>query len=169
MILTPHAIIGAAVANIFPNNPELGFALAYFSHYAMDAVPHNHYKIGNLIPKKSDTFVSVLNNLGAIYHLFLIGLDFLIGTIIAILIFSRDWHSLFITLVGVLGGVLPDFLQAVYFKFKKEPFITLQKIHKFFEHKPDLDDRPILGSVIQISVVVIVVIASILISLHGKV
>lgn len=164
MILTPHAIIGAAVSNIFPNHPEVGFILAYLSHYAMDAVPHNHYKINSFIVDKND-ISPVLNNKKTIIQLLSIIFDFLAGTIIAVMIFSRDWHSLFITLIGVAGGVMPDFFQFLYFKYKKQPFISLQKFHKIFEHKPDLDDRPITGTLIQILVVMLFVFFSLWISM----
>jgi hypothetical protein len=33
MILTTHAITGAAVASVFPNNPALGFVAGFASHF----------------------------------------------------------------------------------------------------------------------------------------
>ena len=165
MILTPHTIIGAAIANIFPSNPEIGFVLAFFSHYAMDAIPHNHYKHDSLILKKTESIASIFHNIKAFLQLTLILADFFVGTFIAILIFSRDWNSLFITLLGVLGGVLPDFFQFLYFKFKKEPFISLQKFHGKFEHNPNLDDRPVTGTLIQVLTVMLFVFLSLWVSM----
>jgi len=129
MILTPHAIIGAAVSNAFPGYPILGFA-------------------------------SFVNNFKALYQLLMICLDFFFGLFLAVLIFSRDWNTLIITLLGVAGGVLPDFLRFFYYKYKKEPFVSLAKFHDIFESKNCLDHKPIIGSIIQITTTVVFVLLS---------
>ena len=164
MILTPHAIIGAAVSNMIPIYPELGFILAFSSHYVLDSIPHNHYKHDSFILKETKSIASLFHNIKGLYQFSLIIFDFLIGLFLSILIFSRDWDTLLITLLGVAGGVLPDFLQFLYFKFKKWPFISFQKFHGKFEHRPSLDDRPILGTIIQVLMIIFFVLLSLCIS-----
>ena len=60
MTLTPHSIVGAAIANLMPENPELGFAIAWASHYALDTIPHREYDIDHLFnnaKRHSDPFL----------------------------------------------------------------------------------------------------------------
>jgi len=130
------------------------------SHYAMDSVPHNHYNHDNFIIKETKSIASLVHNTKAVYQLLMIIFDFFIGTFLAVLIFSRDWHTLLITLLGIAGGVLPDFLQFLYFKYRKEPFVSLIKFHGKFESKRNLDHEPIKGALIQIVTTTIIVIIS---------
>ena len=62
MILTPHSIVGAALANAFPDNPALGFGLAFASHYVLDMLPHTEYNISNLLDKDTKQLNSVFKN-----------------------------------------------------------------------------------------------------------
>jgi len=88
MILTPHAIIGAAFSNVFPGYPVIGFFLALSSHYVMDSIPHNHYDHDNFIIKKTSSIASLVNNAKAVYQLLMIIFDFFIGALLAILVFQ---------------------------------------------------------------------------------
>jgi hypothetical protein len=149
MILTPHAIIGAAIANVLPGHPVVGFVLAVASHYLVDMIPHNHYEHQHYILKETNSIASLSHNVRAIYQFVLIIFDFCGGVFISILLFSRDWHSLFITLLGVAGGVLPDFLQFLYYKYKHRHLKTHMDFHGKFETKNNLDHNPALGALIQ--------------------
>ena len=79
MILTPHAIIGASLVNIFPNDPALGFGLAFFSHYVLDMLPHKDYDIDNFLETETKTVKSIFHNAGAALHLLFISLDFIVA------------------------------------------------------------------------------------------
>ena len=160
MILTPHAIIGAAVSNMLPIYPELGFVLAFFSHYIADSIPHNHYRHDSFILKETKCIASLIHNIKGLYQFSLIMFDFFIGLFLSILIFSRDWNTLLITLLGVIGGVLPDFLQFLYFKFKKWPFVSLQKFHGKFECKKNIEHKPFLGASIQLATIIFFILIS---------
>ncbi|MFA6227059.1 MAG: hypothetical protein WC631_01075 [Candidatus Paceibacterota bacterium] len=149
MILTPHAIVGAAVASALSGHPVVGFALAIASHHVLDMIPHSHYEHHHFDLRVVDSLPALSHNIRAVYQLFLILFDFSIGTLLAILVFARDWHTLFITLLGVAGGVLPDFFQFIYFSYKKEPVHSLVRFHSKFETKNNLDHRPFLGAFIQ--------------------
>ncbi|MCX6717174.1 MAG: hypothetical protein NTU76_00670 [Candidatus Taylorbacteria bacterium] len=164
MILTPHAIIGSAVSNMLPIYPELGFVLAFLSHYVIDSIPHNHYAHDSFILKETKSIASLIHNIRGLYQFSIIIFDFLIGLFLSILIFSRDWDTLLITLLGVAGGVLPDFLQFLYFKFKKWPFISLQKFHGKFECKKNIEHKPFLGASIQITTIIFFIFVSFLVS-----
>lgn len=156
MILTPHAIVGAAIANLVPENPELGFLLAYASHYALDMIPHRDYDIDGFFDEKEKTFRSVLTSARSALKLVMIGSDFFIGAGICILLFVRNRESLIATLAGIAGGVLPDFLQLVYYTFKKHPWTGFQKIHDFFHAKDKMKDKPVRGILVQIFAPIVV-------------
>lgn len=167
MVLTAHSIVGSALANLFPNNPALGFTLAFASHYLIDAIPHKEYEIEGFFDEKEETFNSVFKNLISLKKFLFIGSDFTIGLILSLLIFVRDEKSLIATLVGVLGGVLPDFLQFLYFKYKVEPFVFIQKyIHDVFHNPDKMMDRPIRGYINQIFTVALFILLFILIKGH---
>ncbi len=153
MILIPHTIVGAAVTNLFPNHPMIGFALALGSHYALDMIPHAEYKLDGFFDENSRTMKSIWNNTKAYFHLFRVALDLLIGIILCAIIFVRGEQSLFLTALGVFAGILPDFFQFLYFKYKKEPWIFLQKVHDFF-HNSNKEQKIFWGSLSQIFSVV---------------
>jgi hypothetical protein len=45
MILTTHAVVGAAIASFVPSHPATAFALGFASHFILDAIPHVDYPI----------------------------------------------------------------------------------------------------------------------------
>jgi len=153
MILTPHSIVGAAIANLMPENPELGFALAYASHYALDVIPHRDYDIDHFFDKDQKTFRSIFTSAKAGMNLLIIGFDFLIGAGICFLLFVRNRQTLIATLAGIAGGVLPDVLQFIYFTFQNHPWKIFQKIHDFFHSADKMIDRPVQGIVVQIAAI----------------
>ena len=153
MTLATHAVFGAGIAQIFPNHPIVGFGLGFASHFALDAIPHWDYKILSLQKKnESDNMTSDMKvDINFFYDFLRIGSDFSIGIILSLLFFANDLstHSIILALAGAIGGVLPDFLQFVYFKLRCEPLISLQKFHIFIHAKKKLDDYPKLGFSIQ--------------------
>jgi len=155
MILTPHAIVGAALANIFPSDPALGFGLAFVSHYVLDMMPHTDYKIDNFVDKETKTVRSIFKSAGSALHLLSIAFDFLIAMFLCVLFFVRDEKSALITLVGIVGGLLPDFFQFLYLKYKNQPWIFLQKVHDklHFEIKTKY-----LGILVQIFLPILILV-----------
>jgi hypothetical protein len=149
MILTSHAIVGASLANVLPNNPVVGFGLAFISHYAIDMIPHTDYDISNFLQHETKTIKSILRNAGAALHLLFIVADFIFAILLCILFFVRDGKSLTITLMGITGGVLPDFLQFLYFKYKKQPWIFFQRIHDKFHFTKELRNQEFWGIFFQ--------------------
>jgi hypothetical protein len=53
-------------------------------------------------------------------------------------------------MLGIIGGVLPDFLQFVYTRFPHQPIVLIQKFHDFMHAKHSLSGRPFAGVSLQI-------------------
>lgn len=159
MILTPHAIVGAAIVNIFPDHPVIGFSLAFASHYLLDLIPHKEYHLHGFIDENAKTVASVIGNFkSTIKSILSISFDFIIGIILSSLFFISDSRTFYLTLLGVAAGVLPDFFQFLYLKYKREPWIWFQKIHDYFHSEDKMEDKPIKGYLIQVSVSLIFII-----------
>jgi preprotein translocase subunit SecE len=156
MILTPHAIVGAAIANIFPDDPALGFGLAFVSHYVLDMLPHTEYDIGSLFNKESRTFNSVFKNKGAIVHFLFILADFIVAILLCALIFVRNEKSAVITFMGILGGLLPDFFQFMFYKFKGEPWKFYQNIHDKLHKIIKVKNEKFWGTFLQIFIPILI-------------
>ena len=150
MILTPHAIVGAALANMFPNDPALGFGLAFASHYLLDLVPHTDYDISNFADSDTKTVKSIFKNAGAALHFLFIFADFIAAIFLCFLIFVRNDRTLLLTFIGIVGGLLPDFLQFLYYKFKKQPWIFFQKVHDKFHYFIKIKSEFFWGILFQI-------------------
>lgn len=151
MILATHAVAGTAVALVFKSSPVLAFFAAFASHFLLDAMPHLDHPIKSLERKsessKEDTLRGriLFSDPKFLKDFFHIGLDGLIGTVLA---FYAAWpesgETAFIVALGVLGGVLPDFLQLVYYMFKKGPIVYLQRFHVWIHAKFQITDRTFL-------------------------
>lgn len=145
MTLTAHAIVGAAVASALPQEPLLAFALACGSHFLVDAIPHYDYQVRSpsihpLIASKMTYDLTLFLDLCAI------GLDALLGLVISVLLFGLSP----VVLLGIAGGMLPDFLQFVWMRLKVEPFSSLQRFHQWIHSKNHLLGRPIFGFISQV-------------------
>jgi hypothetical protein len=136
MILTTHAIIGAALASFFPSHPAAAFAAGFVSHFALDAIPHVDY------PIKSR---SVNPRIGApmafdralLQDAVTIGFDGLFGIMAALFLFGTA-ASFWAILMGAIGAILPDPLQFVHTRFPREPLRTLQRFHRWAHTKKRL-------------------------------
>ncbi len=160
MVLATHIVIGSAVASLFPNNPIVGFSLAFVSHFAMDAIPHWDYKLKSKVdlgenpgdPLDSDLEISPQ----FVRDLFCIGLDILIGVALAIFILGgAGKFSLSALVAGASGGVLPDFLQFAYMKIRRDPLTSLQQLHHFIHTKKRIRN-PLIGIILQLVVIILV-------------
>lgn len=132
MTLTAHAIVGASVAQLFPNHPVLAFSAGFVSHFLLDAVPHKDYRLASFKKNEHDRLKdSFAYDKKFIFDLVKIATDFSLGFIFVYLIYSFQIKTslLVTTLAGATGAVLPDALQFVYFNFRHEPLTTLQKFH----------------------------------------
>ena len=159
MTLSTHAIFGAAVASTISSHPILGFVLAFISHFLLDAIPHWDYHLSSHASDGHDHLNDdLVLNKAFIKDLSKIGLDMLLGLLI-VLIIASQYQNLFIPLIlGLIAGVLPDFLQFVYMKWRHEPMISLQKFHIWIHAKTDLNNRPAVGITFQVILVVLALV-----------
>lgn len=164
MVLTPHAVIGAAIALQFPRHPILGFILAFSSHFILDAVPHWHYSVPAIKEaKKLMSTKPFTENKKGWRDLAWIGSDFFLGIIIsAAMAALTNPSAIFIALLGAAGGVFPDFLQFVYFAIPKPPVSTIYNFHMWIHAKKRLDNQPLLGISQQLLVVAFGILATLL-------
>jgi len=130
MILTNHAITGAALASLIPNQPLVGFSVGFLSHFVLDAIPHWDY---NLESKKEDG--NKMNDDLVINRKFAkdilkIGTDGMTGLLLAYFLFSFYMKvSVFAVLCGAIGAMTPDALQFVYMKWRHQPLVSFQHFH----------------------------------------
>ena len=161
MVLATHAIAGAAVAQLFPDNPALGFGLALVSHFVLDMIPHWDYHLSSLeLPADGNKLNRRFhfNNPTFIADLMKIGADGLLGLLAAFIFFypQTSW-SLWLLVLGVFGGVLPDWLQFVFYKYRPRWLQPLQRFHIWIHARRDFNDRPIAGVLMQMALAVLIV------------
>jgi hypothetical protein len=94
MILCTHAIVGGAVASLFPSHPALVAFAGFASHFVLDAIPHWDYPFQAVsIGADADNRDLRLDR-RLIYDLMLIGFDACAGLAIAILLYHLGtWNE----------------------------------------------------------------------------
>ena len=164
MILTTHAITGAAVASLNPTRPISGFFAGFVLHFILDAIPHWEYRI------HSDSINPEIGSKLVFDRVFLtdilrIGSDFSLGIILSFVLFYSP-ESVFAVLAGALGGVMPDALQFAYGRIQKGPIVYLQKFHEWI-HSPykKLRHMPALG--IPLQALIVAIITLLVYTYHG--
>jgi hypothetical protein len=168
MTLTTHAVAGAAVAELFPNHPVLGFIGGFLSHFLLDAIPHWDYKIlsnyanPDVAMAQNEQGISSATALKVDSNFYLdlvrIGSDFLLGFALSFIIWHPGGsHEQKIVFIGALAGMLPDFMQFVYTRFPYQPIVALQTFHRFMHAKLKLNNRPIIGITSQILIIIAIV------------
>jgi hypothetical protein len=152
MILSTHALVGAAIANMFPSHPGVAFAVGFASHFALDAIPHADYPIRS---------ASVDPKIGAplqfdralLHDAITIGADGMLGLVCAFLLFASAANQWAI-LLGAFGAMLPDAFQFLYLRFPHEPLKTLQRFHRWAHTSVEIKDRVMLAVASQVLLVV---------------
>ena len=170
MTLATHAVVGGAVAALFPNHPITAFIAGFFSHFILDAIPHWDYKLLSVYanPDKLGGSERIKADKYFILDLMRIGCDAILGLLIIFILWNLvifgDWRIL---ILGAIGSMLPDFLQFVYARFPHQPMVALQKFHSSLMHAEyRLNDKPIIGVSTQIlTIIVVVLLVKYLISL----
>ena len=125
MILTPHLLLGVAIASKIEYAP-LAIILAFLSHYLLDLIPHIEYSIDNIEKNQWQ------KSLPDILRVFL---DFSFG-ILLILIFSNNQPIVF---VCAFFAILPDGLSLLNYSFSNKILKIYSNIHQgkihFLKHK----------------------------------
>jgi hypothetical protein len=162
MTLTTHAVVGAAIAAAMPNHPVLGIGLAFASHFALDAIPHWDYHLRSMAEDEANPLKNDMK-LGRDFVIDLgkIGFDFLLGLVLAYLVGNLAGAPARIALLVVAGGLagqFPDFLQFVYFKFRRPPITWLQRFHMWVHTTHKLKHKPVIGVLSQLGLIIAVLL-----------
>jgi len=158
MTLTAHALAGASVAMLLRNNPVAAFFGAFAIHFVADVLPHWDYKIKSL-KKNPDNYLEnrIVFDTTFLRDLFFTGLDCSLGIVLSFFVISQIAPVYApIAVLGAIGGVLPDFLQLIYFIFPKSPIIYLQKFHHWVQAENIFEHSPFWGIVSQVVFLLIV-------------
>lgn len=157
-----HAIGGAASAVLFTKDPLAAFLIGFASHFVLDAIPHSHYKLKSIMkdPSNGDAYRLTHNRENMIRDFLITGADCAIGTSVA---FYAVWQSspdlIGLAVMGIVAGVLPDFLQFVYYVFPNFLIGRFKKFHDFIHAKTNLDDSPLIGALFQSAIIVLLIFA----------
>jgi hypothetical protein len=152
MILSTHALVGAAIANLLPAHPGAAFAFGFASHFVLDAIPHADYPIrsASLDPKIG---APLQFDRALLQDTVTIGADGLFGLVFAFVLFASAENQWTI-LLGVFGAMLPDAIQSLHARFPREPLSTLQRLHRWAHTKTEIKDRVVLAIASQVLLVV---------------
>jgi hypothetical protein len=136
MILSTHAVVGAALASLFPSHPAAAFAAGFAGHFVIDAIPHWDYPLRSIsVVPGARNRVRLTSAL--VRDLALIGLDAIVGLALAIGIFATS-STITAILAGAVGAMLPDPLQFVHTLYPQEPLASLQRFHRWIHTKRQL-------------------------------
>jgi len=157
MIGTTHAIAGAAIGSLMPTHPVAAFVFGVVSHYALDSVPHWDYPLYSVRVHKGDCSSMTMRR-ALVRDFFNVGFDLAVGVIISFMFFYNP-ASLIAVCAGLVGGVLPDFLQFVYACAPRTPMKYLQQFHHWIHtsHKLRQEGKSAIGIVYQVAIVVAII------------
>ena len=150
MVLTPHAILGTAAALALRHHPVLAFFTAFLSHFASDAIPHWHYPLASLERKRNPLENRVVLGTGILRDGAVVFLDCALGSSISLALTAVLFPQyISIAIIGIMGGILPDFLQFIYYLSPQSPLKYLQRFHVWIHAEERLDNTHFFGIVFQ--------------------
>jgi hypothetical protein len=153
MILSTHAIVGGALASLFPSYPIAAFALGVASHFAIDAIPHWDYPLQSISVAPGDCKRLKIDR-RLLRDVALIGFDACAGVAIVVGLLATP-ATLMVIVLGALAAMLPDPLQFVHSLYPRQPLATLQRFHGWIHTKRRLDWPMGISSQIIVAAVVI--------------
>lgn len=125
MTLTTHAVIGAVIGGA-TGNPMLAFWLGFASHFLVDIIPHGDREIyeghkTKTAQKRAFAFV-VTDAVAAII-------------VVALMLAFSPHHDLSLAIaMGVIGSVLPDFINGIYEAWEVKSLEWFNKAHFYFHN-----------------------------------
>lgn len=138
MVLTPHAVVGAGLASAFGLGPGVALVAGFASHFLLDSLPHWDYELASAnIDEKNPLNNDIPLTKEALWDWAKIGLDLSLGFGLIFLFFMLNGQGIGVwsLLAGALGGLLPDGLQVLFMKWRREPFKTFFRFHLLM-HSP---------------------------------
>lgn len=134
MTLSTHAVVGAGLAVIAKAHPASAFAIGFLSHYAIDALPHWHYKVKP----------------------FNIAIDMILACLLVLYFFlpaDLTIHGIVTSPVlwGAFGALLPDAIFGLYLLYPHQKVLQVQdRFHAHFIHWSRLDDWKYGGPLLEV-------------------
>ena len=153
MILSTHAVVGAAIATLLPRDPVLVFAAGVGSHFVIDAIPHWDYPLRGITVGRSQTGALKLNS-ALLRDVSLIALDACAGLALAILLFAQS-APIWVIVLAAIAAMLPDPLQVLHRLYPHEPLRTLQRFHEWMHTDKKLGWRIGVGSQLVFSCAIV--------------
>jgi hypothetical protein len=129
MILCTHAIVGGAVASLFPSHPALVAVAGFASHFVIDAIPHWDYPLQTISTGANADNRSLRLDRRLILDLMLISFDACAGLAIAIWLFGTP-ATMGVIALGSFTAILPDALQFSQSLYPHEPLKSFQRFHQ---------------------------------------
>ena len=152
MTLATHTVVGSTLGRLTSRVPVVGFLLGFASHFLLDAIPHWDYRLSSSVKDEVNPLNSdIVLGHHFVWDLLKIGFDVLLGVGVTFLLYGGGggWHNWSLW-TGAFGAILPDFLQFVYYKFRRWPLSALQRFHLWIHTEKRLDGRPVLGVTLQV-------------------
>jgi hypothetical protein len=140
LILSTHAIVGGAIASLFPSQPVIAVVAAFASHFAIDAIPHWDYPLRSIAVGKTADNRRLTISGALIRDLFVIGFDACAGLALALFLFATP-TTLWVVALGAMAGMLPDPLQFVHSLYPREPLRSMQRFHSWIHSNRKLQWR----------------------------
>jgi hypothetical protein len=119
MILTTHALVGAAIGKNF-NNPLVIIPTALAAHFILDSFAHGEY-----LDKDKETIREISLKVTT---------DLIIGFSIILFLISLDFATLNLPniFLGTFFGMFPDLLTLIYWKFPRNKILVkIKDLHEF--------------------------------------
>jgi len=168
IILTSVATMSIAAKPLTPSNAALLFFVSFFAHYILDFIPHWDYKLASFNKESSgdggETKIRfVFNKINFLKDSAKTTLDGLLGLSVAFWLVGmpNDLERIFIFFLVASASILPDIIELFYSIYKRLPFSALSKIHKFFHTNYRFKERPRIGILFQIAIVVFSVLLAV--------
>jgi hypothetical protein len=150
MILTTHAIVGAALAQ-HTDSATLAFAIGFVSHHILDLIPHWQYSVPQL-----DSGKRLKINKALLSDLLRVTVDLAIGLVI-VLAFFRE--NLYISFFALAGAILPDILWGISRIWPLKPLVLYDKFNHFLQSRANLNQiSPIIGIGSQLAIILLAIL-----------
>lgn len=151
MILTPHLLLGAAIASKIEYLPA-ALLMAFLSHYFLDLIPHIEYSIDNITKKQwQKSLPDILRVL----------LDFSFGIVILIFLNPLSGRQLIIYM-GAFIALIPDSLTIISSIYPNKILAKHDQLHRkkihFLKHKKISTFWRILSQLLVVIISIILLI-----------
>jgi hypothetical protein len=136
MILSTHAIVGGAIASLFPSHPLAAVAAGFASHFVIDAIPHWDYPLRSISLGPGARNQLTLRG-PRLRDLAIIAFDGCAGLALAVVLFAAP-ATVVAVVLGALAAMLPDPLQFAHTLYPRQPLKSLQRFHGWMHAKQQL-------------------------------